>query len=38
MKRNIFFRPMVKNNADLLFAGNVDNFVGSPVDMLQDHW
>jgi mannosyl-oligosaccharide alpha-1,2-mannosidase len=34
MKRNIFFRPMVKNNSDLLFAGNVDNFVGSPVDML----
>jgi mannosyl-oligosaccharide alpha-1,2-mannosidase len=35
MKRNIFFRPMVKNNVDILFAGNVDNYVGSPVDTLK---
>jgi mannosyl-oligosaccharide alpha-1,2-mannosidase len=34
MKRNIFFRPMVPNNEDILFAGSVDSDGHTPVDKL----
>jgi mannosyl-oligosaccharide alpha-1,2-mannosidase len=34
MKSNIFFRPMVKDGADILFAGNVDNTFNAPPSTL----
>jgi mannosyl-oligosaccharide alpha-1,2-mannosidase len=34
MKRNIFFRPMLRGGVDVLFAGNVDNYYAQPVDTL----
>jgi mannosyl-oligosaccharide alpha-1,2-mannosidase len=35
MKRNIFFRPMTKDQKEILLAGNLENHGGKPLDMLE---
>jgi mannosyl-oligosaccharide alpha-1,2-mannosidase len=35
MKRNIFYRPMTKDQKDILFSGNVDSDGKTPLDQLK---